>query len=313
MIYLILGEDTYGSHTKLSAMKQEFIAVHGIDNLVTKNSRELVNVNLENVLFAQTLLGGNRLVVFENVLYESNDEARKNFIKILKDELPKDLDIVFYETNKVDRRLSLFKLLNKPESMIEFVLPVGIDRVNRVKTMMVEKQVVLSDSQLFSLIERTNNLWQIHNELDKISAFSMGKLITDEQFGYLVSGNADADTFALLDAIAISDVQTANRILNKALMQGENEIRMLGSIAYQLRNLIRIKDISESGVNPNMISRQIGVHPFVVKKTLLQVRQIKRARIVNAYQKLIKADWQIKTGAHKAPDAIDLLVTELAT
>jgi len=312
MNYLIFGEDTYSSHFKLAAMKQKFVGTHGQDNLVIKHGRELANINLDNVLFAQTLLGGSRLVVFEDVFSECGDELRKNLMKILTNGLPEDLTIIFYETGKIDRRLSLFKLLNKPASAQEFVLPVGIDLVNKIKAMMIDKQVTLSDSQLLNLTEKTNNLWQIHNELDKLAAFSQGRSVTDEQFQYLISGNVDVDTFALLDAIAVSDIKTANRILNRALMQGENEIRMLGSIAYQLRNFIRVKDMSKSGINPNAISQQAGIHPFVVKKTLSQINRISRAQIVGTYQKLIKADWQIKTGVYKAPDALDLLVAELA-
>lgn len=313
MKYLIFGEDTYRSYAKLSVMKQEFVKIHGKDNLVIKSGNELKNANIENILFSQTLLGGDRLVIFENIFSECNDDTRKHLIKILGSELPTDLTIVFYESSKIDKRLALFKLLNQPTTAQEFNPLSSANLVHEVKKMMDEKKVALTEPQLRNLIERASDLWQIHNELDKISAFSMGAVIEDGQFQYLVSGSADADTFALLDAISMSDAKTANRILNRALMQGENEVRMLGSIAYQLRNLIRIKDMSESGTNPNSIAKQAGIHPFVVQKTLSQVRKINRAKIVSAYQKLVRADWQIKTGAHKAPDALDLLVVELAT
>lgn len=312
MNYLIFGEDTYRSNSKLSVIKQKFIEKHGRDNLVIKKGAELEGVNLENILFAQTLLGGNRLVIFEDAISKSSDGVRQELTKIIKGELPDDLTIIFYETGKIDRRLSLFKLLNQPSVAQEFSPLSGINLTNEVTKMMANKQVVLSDGQLSNLLERTNDLWQLHSELDKLSAFGLGKPIADEQFQRLVSSSADADTFALLDAIAVSDVATANRVLNQALQQGEDEIRMLGSIGYQLRNLIRIKDMSESGISISAMSGQAGIHPYVVKKTLPQTRKVSRGKIVAAYQKLIRTDWQIKTGAHKAPEALDLLVVELA-
>ncbi|RLC37649.1 DNA polymerase III subunit delta [candidate division Kazan bacterium] len=311
MKYLIFGEDTYRSGKQISVMKQKFIDGYGRDNLVVKKGAELDGVNLENILFAQTLLGGDRLVVFEDVLAQASDEVRQELTKIIQGELPNDLTVVFYEAGKVDRRLLLFKVLNKSAKVEEFRPLAKRELVGEAKNMMVEKRVMLSDWQMSGLLERTSDLWQLHNELDKLSAFGLGKPITNEQFQQLVGSSADANTFALLDAISVADMPTANRILNQALRQGENEIRMLGSIAYQLRNLIRIKDMSESGVKPNIISQRAGIHPFVVQKTLSQIRHLSRRKIISAYQKLVKTDWQIKTGVYKASDALDLLVAEL--
>ncbi|MBU1200190.1 hypothetical protein KJ953_01485, partial [Patescibacteria group bacterium] len=58
------------------------------------------------------------------------------------------------------------------------------------------------------------------------------------------------------------------------------------------------------------IMKQTRLPFFVVKRSLSQIKQTSRSQLVSAYQHLVLVDRQIKTGAARPADALDLMVTQ---
>ena len=103
--------------------------------------------------------------------------------------------------------------------------------------------------------------------------------------------------------------EAAHRLIAHLLDQGEDEIRLLGAVVYQLRSLIRVCDLQ--GLAVPAIIKHTHLPPFVVKRCLQQVSRVERHQLVSAYQYLVKIDHQINTGAMRSSDALELMVANV--
>ncbi len=310
MIYLLYGEDTFSSKAKLEAIKRKFLEKHASDNLAVKQGHELTGADLEGIIFAQTLLGGNRLVILEDVLSGADITVKEKLAQVLAAP-PLEVTIILHESESFDARQKLFKLVNQPGCAQKFDIPSPAILFRQVSRLAADKNVDISPTNLRYMLDRTEpDLWSINNELEKLTASSQGRPVLREDIDTLVTTSTKANVFDLIEKLIRNDLPAAHRILQTNLSQGEDEVRLLGALAYQLRNLIRVFDLAEQGLPLQAIIKQTGLPFFAAKRGFDSVESLDRCQLVEAYQKLINTDHQIKTGTSRPADALDLLVAQ---
>ncbi|OGB73589.1 DNA polymerase III subunit delta [candidate division Kazan bacterium RIFCSPHIGHO2_01_FULL_44_14] len=314
MILLLHGEDTYQAKVKLTAIRQKFLSKHPVDNLAMLLGTDLTGYNLRSVLLAQTLLGGPRLVILSDTLSGASAEVKTALVNLLKSGLPEEVTAIFYETQPFDKRQSLFKLLNQPKQAEEFI-PLGGVALRRVVQGLAQKRgVAINPAVLECLLTKTGgNLWRVENELNKLFAYADGQPVTQATVDLLVTDSLETNIFALVTSALGRDLNSAHRIVATSLLAGEDETRLMGAIAYQLRNLIRISDLKTAGVQMSDGARLTQLPPFVVRANWQITARFQRSQLVRAYQRLAHFDWQIKIGAYDPSDALDLFTLTLAT
>jgi DNA polymerase-3 subunit delta len=67
----------------------------------------------------------------------------------------------------------------------------------------------------------------------------------------------------------------------------------------------------EFGGNDHAIAKAGGMHPFVVKKSLQQLRNFPLGKLKKTYQKLADLDFEAKTGKIDIKTALDKFIVEL--
>ena len=72
-----------------------------------------------------------------------------------------------------------------------------------------------------------------------------------------------------------------------------------------------IKELVDKNMPYYLISKETGIHPYVVKKTYPQVQQFTLLELKKIYQKIFEVDSSIKTGKIDAEMALDLLITRI--
>jgi DNA polymerase-3 subunit delta len=148
------------------------------------------------------------------------------------------------------------------------------------------------------------DLWRASLEIDKLCSYRNGKLIRKEDIELLVKEEIHPKIFSLIDALGERNTKRAHLLLSELLSLGENESYILSMIAYQIRNLLIIKDLLEKEKPLNLS----GLHPFVLEKTRQQSKNFTKEQLKNIYGKLLETDYNIKTGRLKPYLALDLLI-----
>lgn len=103
---------------------------------------------------------------------------------------------------------------------------------------------------------------------------------------YFFREEAPREVFPFLDALIGRNKKVALLELNGLLLAGKEPLYILKMIAWQIRNLLRVKD------NPSSEKR---LHPLVFKKITANIHNFNYEEVVAAHKNILNADLLIKS------------------
>jgi DNA polymerase-3 subunit delta len=310
MLILLYGEDTFRSRQKLKEIVDQYRLKHqsGLDLIYLKKGDldfDKVRRKIESV----SMFNEKKLVIIEDAF---NDTVfQENFLKYLRRSKLKEnqnIVVVFYQAGKLT--LGAFK--NQINMKEEFRPLEGNNLINWLKKQSAQNGASLEPEATKKLIAYVgNNLWQLNNELNKLASYKTNQVITERDVDLMVRAKLDVNIFKTLDALAQRDKKTAFRLLHKHLSQGENAIYLFTMFVYQVRSLLKLKDLIDKGVPYYQLAQKSGLHPFVVKKSSQQLKNFSLDQLKRIYQRLLEVELSLKKGRLDGPTALDLLVAEI--
>jgi len=124
----------------------------------------------------------------------------------------------------------------------------------------------------------------------------------------LVSFNDEENIFDLIDSI-FSNKAKALILFENYITKGEDPLYILSMIAYQLKNLIIVRDLIDRGNQYNQILKKTKMHPFVFKKTYSIVRRFGLEDLKGKFSKLENIELATKLGADIQNEILKFLVS----
>jgi len=310
MLILLYGEDTFRLRQKLNEIIEEYQAKHqsGL-SLATFKENGLDLDKIREKIEAVSMFDEKKLVVLENSFRNKN--FQEEFFKyIKKNKLKDNQDIILVIIQEGKLAISSFK--SKLSMFGEFAPLKGTELVNWVKNEFNRNNAKIGQGAIRKLIAYIgSDLWQMNSEIGKLASYKKGEEIKEEDIDLLVKANLDTNIFKTLDALAQRDKKSALRFLHEHLNQGENEIYLFSMLTYQVRTLLKLKDLMEKGTPYYSLAQKSGLHPFVVKKSSQQLRNFSLEGLKKIYQRLLDIDFKMKIGQLDGPIALDLLVAEI--
>lgn len=156
------------------------------------------------------------------------------------------------------------------------------------------------------------DLWAMNGEIQKLLLYSQERPIGEDDVRQLVSYVQEANIFALVDAVAESRTELAQRILHRLYDEGVAPTYILVMITRQFRLIAQARDLGK-GLSRLQIQDRLGLKSsYSLDKTLGQAKLYDFEGVKRAYDKLLETDLAIKTGKYSDKLALELLVTELA-
>jgi DNA polymerase-3 subunit delta len=311
MIYFLHGQDSYRSKEKLLDIIEGYKKVHksGL-NLIYIDATEKSFADFYSNFKVVSMFAEKKLIILKNVF--SDSKFQEEFLENIKD-IEKFQDIVVvYENSAADKRIKFFKALAKQATCQEFELLDPALFKKWVIKKFEAKGIKINLDALDMIISFVgNNLWQMSNEVEKLSNYKGKTIIKKEDILTLIKPNIENDIFKTIDELAKKNKKQALSLLHKHLDNGDNVLYLLSMIAYQFRNLLIIKELQDAQIPYQMIAKKSGLHPFVVQKTSSLCSQFSNEQLKKIYQKIFLIDLNIKTGKVEPETALDLLVAEI--
>ncbi len=313
MIIFLYGEDDYSSRQKLNEIIEKYktknragFGLHKL-NFLEKELKDFKELSESASIFKEK-----KLIILEEIFEQSVEKQKElaKYLKKIKAEVDDECLLVIREKKLPDRRTELFKFLTKkPVIAQEFKLLEGVKLENWIKKEFGKRKVGENNYIIRKLaVDIGSNLWQMENEIEKISVFGADADVNAEDIGILCGVKISNNIFNTVDALAERNKKKALRLLHQHLEEGENEIYLLAMFIRQFRNLAVIKNFLEKGVPYYELAKKAGLHPFVVKKTSEQARNFSAEGLKKIYNKLLDIDISIKTGKIDSRTALDMLV-----
>ncbi|HCP08792.1 MAG TPA: DNA polymerase III subunit delta [Candidatus Moranbacteria bacterium] len=326
MIIFLYGEDSFRSGQKLLEIKKKFFekdpSGSGFSefDFSDKNKKN----KILDVFGMANLLSPKRLVVAKNLISGGTDREQDEVLAYLKKNkfLAEDTDliVVFCEDSQPKKSNAIFKFLQKGGKVQDFEKLQGAKLSNWILKRMgeVDPKANISKSALEKLIIfGGSDTFLLDKEIQKLANFCDSRMIKDEDVELLVKANISGNIFSTIDALGNNNKKTALKLLHQHIMKGEDPFYILSMFIYQFRNLIKIADLKDNfGMHEQEIVRISKLHPYVVKKSLGQIRNFSADgqafdKLRKIYQKLSDLDTKVKTGKIEIKMALDKFIVEL--
>jgi DNA polymerase-3 subunit delta len=157
-----------------------------------------------------------------------------------------------------------------------------------------------------------SELRQLEQELEKLIAHAnYERMVNVTDVEELVHAARTATVFAFVDALGMRQAPKAVRYLRELLDGGSAPLYLLSMIERQFRILLQVKGLREQGASIGEMQRTLGVHEFIIEKSIRQAQHFAVARLESIYAHLAEVELAIKSGEMSEVLALDLLAVEL--
>ncbi|MFC2025047.1 DNA polymerase III subunit delta [Chloroflexota bacterium] len=328
MLYILSGQDDFSLSQSLEEIKRE-IGDPGIvaTSTTTLNVQQANLDQLRNVCETAPFLAERRLVIIKGLLerFESKGKSRRqkkttqpnqqDDYKTLGDyinTIPDSTTIVLVEGGIKNDNPLLKKLANKA---VVKTFPLMRDTQLRqwIQSRVAEEGGSISPEAI-NLLTRLvgSNLMIMASEIDKLTLFTSGRRIEEDDVKAIVSYTHQANVFAMVDAIVEFKVEIAEQLLQQLLQRGVPPAYLLVMLTRQIRMIVRAKELASQRKTQTEIQSRLGLtSEFALRKTLEQTNRYSLPRLKEVYHQLLETDLSIKTGKYDAELALNILVAEL--
>ena len=124
----------------------------------------------------------------------------------------------------------------------------------------------------------------------------------------LVEPSFEQTIFDLLDTLSSGNIKKAILLYQGLRSVNIEPIYVMSMIGWGLNNLLIIKAGAESGKNPNEIAKDFKISPYVVQKSLNQVRRLTLQQIKQAVRTAASMDEKLKTTSLDPNQGIEQLI-----
>ena len=140
------------------------------------------------------------------------------------------------------------------------------------------------------------DLFGLRNELAKLRDYAgeRGEITTDD-VEEMVPNSRSRSIFQIGDAVVGGDTAKAIDLAEELLLRGESLSFMLSIMANRVRQLWQIKRLNQRGMGQKKIAGEVGVPPFVVRKSLKLANSTPPRKLARQLAVLADSDYELKT------------------
>ncbi|MFQ5866576.1 MAG: DNA polymerase III subunit delta [bacterium] len=279
---LLYAEDTSAreaislAETYPSMSKRRLIVVKDIDRFVESELKEIIEYLKKSASFTCLVL------VSEKVKREALDRAIYKTISSLCE------TVIFWR-------------------LFDSEIPGWIE--NRISR---EGKIISREAAHYLFVEVGNNLLDLSGEIEKLLIYTIDRNeVTLDDVEQLIGRSRSDSIFDLLRAITRRNLRYSLEILSKLTEAGEKPVGILVRIAKRIRQIIRAKELLDQRVVRSRIIEEVGLHPFFDKDFTSEIQDFDRKELLDNFDHLLRADWEIKVGKKPAQLVLELLILNL--
>lgn len=269
MIYVFYGNDTFRIKEELKKILESFENISEIFRFENENFNQ---EEFENLLRTDTLFGQKNIIICAGLI---DSKTYSKFILEKIDGCIKSENIFFFTEEELSEKNIEF-LKEKTKNIKEFKNLSPANLKKWLDEYIKGKKIKISINAQNEIIKKcSSDLWCVSKEVER---FSLGGNID-------VSGNGgEYKPFAICDAISQKNKAQAWALFHGALFVGVPAEEVFYKVSWQIKNLLLIKKLSQiSGID---IAKESGLHPYVVKKTMLAIKDFTEEELENYSFKL---------------------------
>ncbi len=324
-LYLFTGGEKYLSDLACKTLEKKLIDPNFKSlNMTTFYDKDFDLSKFQDAVETLPFMSEKRLVVVKEPLFLSTQkkgtskEEEDSVLRCIKG-LPDQVCVIFL-SSKVDARKKIVKAIKKQGRHFQFEPLQESELLRWVKGKVNKEKIEVDASTLNYFVtnmdylgrNRSKNLFDVENEVNKLIQYCKKKgRITQEDIDDITSKSFENDIFKVMDAIEKKNQRDGLCRMNELIQQGEPVLKILATLSNQMKNVLKVKELSSKGYTSKAIAKRIGIHPFVATKSIKQSRNYSEKQLIGFINYITNIDAKIKTGQIEDLLGIELIVLEL--
>lgn len=221
--------------------------------------------------------------------------------------------LIIYEPSEVDAE-NKNKLEKESDEFYYFDIFSEANLKKWIKERMASKGITYSDGLAEGLFYLKDPL-TIENELEKLSCYLEGKkILPGGNSKYLlefISHKNTSEAFDIIKHILSGHREKSIKIVHRQIKNGISEQIILGAIHYQLKKLIKLKNMLNRKKTKTEIAKILKMPAYAVDKNIALISNIGFQKLKNAQERILDCDYKIKSGRVDSKTALDFLIGEI--
>jgi len=323
-VYLFYGEETYLRNQYLERFKALIPEEYRDFNLDIVDGRETGIGAVLSIAATLPFFSDKRLVIVKHAdFFKARRKAKKGMVSEADEQdsgegdreqeaergaalleyldNPLESTCLIFCAESIDKKRSIYKRIEQVGQVVEFAPLKNRDLSQWIERMAGKVGKSIEQAAVAGLVTAVgNNLQQLSTELEKLACHTRTGVITAADVDLMVSKTAELSIFELVDAVGERKYQKALRMAREMVFLGEPVIRILFMIARQFRLLLRARSFCDGGASDRQAAAELQIHPYVAQKCVRQARNFTMSELQLAMEKILAADYDIKTGRQEA-------------
>lgn len=318
MIVFFYGEEDFLIDLEVKKLREKFFnQSSGGDLNVFDFDLEINLGNLIENLSEQNLFSAKKMIIINNFFSNTKADEQNELLEILKNNDFSEDILIFSEVNQPRKNTKLFKWLEKNSDKNKEFKKLEVSKiVNWIKKRILEisNEVLINDRVAKEIILMTGaDLRKIDSNLNKLVNYVFSGEIKSDDLQKLVNSKIEADIFKTIEFLFQKNKNEALLLLNKQIAKGDDPFYVFSMYVYQIRVLLKISGfVEKEKIFDNfIISKQVKLNPFVVKKSLSLIKNFSLNNLIKAHHFLLHLDKEVKLGRIDILTALELFVLKI--
>ena len=273
-------------------------------------AREIEAANVIERIATTPMFGGRRLVMVDNV--EAWGKEDRSALETFVQRIPPSACLVMTASGRKNIE-GIAKAVEAKGKVVLFRSPGEREAPRWLIERAKQLGKMLSHRAAFLLVEMAGGDYStLASELDKICTFvGEREQIEAEDIVEAASSQRSFSTFDLLDQLRVRQAGKAVRSLRSLILSGELPLKILSTLAWQIRIVWQVKDGLRQGISEAELAKRLGTHPFVVKKAREQAVRFSDADMYRMLEAIGQTDTAMKSTGTPPEVLLEELVLDL--
>jgi DNA polymerase-3 subunit delta len=276
--------------------------------------------DLESCCETLPFLSEKRITVLKNpgqfIERESRDDRILNYLMKLGTH---QILIIYDPENSIKKNTRLFKQLDKKGAAFEFNKLKQSELIVWIQELLLSLGKKMSVSDLNYLVQQSGymsrnsvtNLFDMENEIRKLTAYSSAQNITRSDVDRVMVRNLDNNIFDLLNAISRKDTGRALELFDEMQIMNEPVQRLLFMISRQFRLLLGYHSYKNKGYGPSEIQNKLQIKPYEYTRISSQAQQFDERYLGRILEIVLETDRRMKTMPVDGRLEMEMLLVEV--